>query len=437
MNDKVTLVKRDIGYMFWVLAEQVANLALPRLVLFPIAAYLIGKESFGVFSTALSVTLILGLQPQNGLGTGLLRHLPEYTENERSQLLGTTMKMCHPVMLLIVLAGILGSVLAGITKLAEWELIGCLIPLLISLYSDNQFMLILTEMRFLRQFQQRAIWITGRAIWAVITGMIGALIGGAVGLAWGFTLGNFMVYLWLRSKRDSWYKTAYNKQMATVLKGVWLQITIAGILTVSTPHLNRIILSMYHSYIVVSDLVAATSVAFIFLAPIQCFGMLILSMISKYSSIKEFSRRGKMGCLIMALLGVIVIPIIMFMVGPTILKFLYPRFGQDPLALIPVVVWIIPAGALISIVSPFVLKFASVRTMPIINSISFICTIIPAFVLIPGYKASGAAWAIVMGNSISAVIFCMVFVRLLLRGTTAVQDFANKTQTALPAEIVK
>ncbi len=428
---QVSLIKRDIGYIFWVLAEQVGYLALPRLVLFPLAAYFIGKESFGLFTTALSITLILGLQPQNGLGTGLLRHFSEYQQEQRPQILGTAMKMCHIAMLIIVLIGIIGSALAGVTKLATWQFIGCLIPLLLSMYSDNQFMLMLTEMRFLREFRQRAIWITARSALSVIGGIIGALKGGAIGLSWGFMFGNSIVYVWLRVRRDFWYKTTYDKQIATVLKSVWLQITIAGLLTVSVPHLNRIILKIFQSYEAVADLFAATSIIFIFLAPVQCFGILILSMISKYSSLKQFSYRGKMYCLAMTLVGTVVMPLFVFMAGQAIARFLYPKFGEDTLALLPIVIWMIPAGTLVSIASPFVLKFASVRTIPIINAISFIAAMVPAFILIPTYGASGAAWAIVIGNSVSAVIFCLVFIWLLFKSASIVRELENQTEVTL------
>ncbi|MFH1370573.1 MAG: hypothetical protein ABII09_04725 [Planctomycetota bacterium] len=64
-------------------AEVAATLAIPRLVLFPLAAYFIGKEQFGVFMTAMSVALILGTQMGEGLSTGLLKHLSDYPEQQR------------------------------------------------------------------------------------------------------------------------------------------------------------------------------------------------------------------------------------------------------------------------------------------------------------------------------------------------------------------
>ena len=415
LKNQLRWLKRDIGYTFWVFTEQIACLALPRLLLFPLAAYIIGKEGFGIFSTALSVTLILGIQPQNGLGTGLLRYLPDYPDEKRPQFFGTAMRMCHPAMVIIVVVGLIGTVIAGSTKLVPWKVLNCLIPLILSLYPENQFWLILTENRFLRHFRNRAMWFTLRSFSSVIFGIIGALTAGAIGLAWGFMFGNALVYIAIRLKRNHWYQTSYHRDMSIILKSVWLKITIAGILTVSIPHLNRIFLSLFHSFESVADLVAATSIVFIFLAPVQCFGMLVFSMISKYSSIKQVSSRGKTICLILLVFGVIVMPVVLFFTGPLILRILYPKFGEEPFQLLRIVVWMVPAGALISILSPFVMKFASIKTLPIINTITFVATMIPAITLIPAHAAYGASWAIVIGNSISAVIFSFVVFRLFLR----------------------
>lgn len=41
--------KRYFGYTFWVGLEAAVFVGLPRLIIFPIAAYLLGKEDFGLF----------------------------------------------------------------------------------------------------------------------------------------------------------------------------------------------------------------------------------------------------------------------------------------------------------------------------------------------------------------------------------------------------
>ena len=411
MNNK-TLIKRDIGYTFWVFAEQAAYLAVPRLVLFPVAAFIIGKQNFGVFSFALSITLILGMQPQNGLGTGLLRHLSEYGDEQRAQFLGTAMKMCHPVMLTIVSAGLGAAFIAGFTNLAEWQMLNCLIPLLILLYFENQFLLILTETRFLRQFRQRAIWVTWRSVLGLIGGVVGALIGDAIGLSWGFMLGNSVLYIFLRLRYKSWFQAPFNKEMASVLKGSWLQITIAGILTVSLLHVNRIVLGMYHSYDAVADFVAATTVIFLYLTPSYCYGVLLLSMLSQYSSINQLSKRGKTYIAVILLFGVVVLPVLMFLTGSVVTRFMFPQFGEESVNLLRILIWIIPSETIAALTRPFIYKFAPIKVIPIINALSFIIILILAFLLIPTYASKGAAWGYVLGNALTALIASLVCLQL-------------------------
>jgi O-antigen/teichoic acid export membrane protein len=418
MNDKATLIKRDIGYTFWVFTEQAAYLAVPRLLLFPIAALLIGKQSFGVFSYALSITLILGMQPQMGLSTGLLRHLSEYGEAQRAQFLGTAMKMCHPVMFTIIAVGLVASIFAGLMHIAEWQMLNCLIPLLILLYSENQFLLILTETRFLRQFRQRAIWVTWRSVLGVIGGVIGALIGGAVGLSWGFMIGNSVLYIFLRTRYKPWFQTPYSKEMAAVLKASWLQITIAGVLTVSIPHINRIVLGSYHSYDAVADFVAATTVIFLYLAPTYCFGGLILSMLSRYSSVTQLSRRGKNYFLAIMLFGVFVLPVLMYVTGPAITRFMFPQFGEESVNLLTILVWIMPSETITALTRPFIYKFAPIKIIPIINTLSFLVILVLAFLLIPKYASRGAAWGYVAGNAFISLIGSGVCIWLFLASDT-------------------
>jgi len=412
MGNKAKLVKRDIGYTFWVFAEQAAYLAIPRLLLFPLAAYVIGKENFGVFSIALSITLILGMQPQNGLATGLLRHLSEYQQKQRASFLGTAMRMSHWVMIAIVAVGLAGAVIAGLIGIVSWRLLNCLFPLIILLYFENQFLLILTETRFLRQFRLRAIWVTGRSVLAVICGLIGALLGNATGLSWGFTLGNSALCALLMFKHSARFQTPYNKQMAAVLKSVWLQITIAGILTVSIPHISRIILGAYHSYNVVADFVAATTVLFLYIAPIYCFGGLILSMLSRYSSINQLSQRGKTYYLAILLFGMIVLPGLVFLTGPTVIKFMFPQFGKESVSLLRILTWVVPSETISCLTRPFIYKFAPIKTIPIVNATTFAIILILAFLLIPHYAAKGAAWGCVIGNTLTAIIWSVVCIRL-------------------------
>jgi len=380
-------------------------LAIPRLVLFPLAAYFIGKEQFGVFMTALSLALILGTQPGDGLATGLLKHLPDYPQQQAAQFCGTALRLCRLAMGIIVVLGLFIIVIAGITKLAPLEILNCLVPLTISLYPENQFMLILTESRVHRRFRGRAMWSLLRSGGVFICGLAGAWTGGAVGLAWGFMAGNTIAYAMLRLRYRKWYKTSYNPEMARVLKTIWFQMTIAGIMTVSGPYLNRVILSIIHSYNDTADLVAATSVMFLFIVPITCLGGLFLSMISKYSSVKQFSVRGRILYLLVILFGITVMPVAFKLFGPFAVRLMFPKFGEDSVELFGILIWAIPAQTLICFSRPLVIKFAPIRVVPIINSVSMAATLLPAICLIPRYATKGAAGAVVIGSVIVGILW--------------------------------
>ncbi len=404
--------KRDFSYVFWTLGEQFAYLAIPRLILFPLAALIIGKNDFGIFSTAFSVTMIVGMQPQWGLAAGLLRFLSGYSVEDQKKLIGTSLKLSDKAIAFFILCGTIIALILGLVGLVPFEVIQCLVPLTLSLYPENQFLLLLTEARYKRDFKYRTLWVASRTLFSLLTGLIGAYLLGLSGLSWGILIGNSVAYLLLYKKNSDLYKTDYDNDMAILLKEVWLKITLAGILTVSIPHLNRVILSIFDSFESVSDFVAATSIAFLFLAPIQCFGILVMSLISSYRSIRDLSNKGKLYCLLMIAIGVIFIPVILLLCGKIIISGLYPDFGEKPYELLKIVMWIIPSGALISILNPFVLKFSSIRSIPIINTVTFIMTIIPSCIMIPSSGSQGAAYAMVIGNSAAAILYIGFIIRV-------------------------
>jgi O-antigen/teichoic acid export membrane protein len=388
-------------------ADTAATLAIPRLVLFPLAAYFIGKEQFGVFMTAMSVALILGTQMGEGLSTGLLKHLSDYPARQRMQFCGTALRMCQLVTGIIVPLILLAIAGVGIAGWTPWEILRCLIPLIISLYPENQFLLILAESRFHRKFRGRAVWSFFRTVGILIFGLIGIWAAGATGLALGFMTGNTIAYLILRLSYRDWYKTSFSPEMASVLKTIWFQVTIAGVITLSGPYLNRIILSAIHSYNDTADLVAATSVMSLFTVPTTCLGGLLLSMISKYSSVSQFSTRGKILYLLTLLFGMTGLPFALKYFGPFITHLMFPRFGNTSIGLFSILMWSIPSETLTSFTRPFVIKFAPIRLLPIINTVSMTATLLPAICLIPSYATKGAASAIVIGSITTGILWSL------------------------------
>jgi O-antigen/teichoic acid export membrane protein len=363
-----------------------------------LAAYWLGKESFGIFIYAFSITSIISIQPGNGLATGLLRHLSGYDENRRPQLCGIAMQLCHKAMVIVVAIGLLCFIAIGIAKVMIPSVIYCLIPFTLSLYPENQTHLLLTESRFRREFKGRAIWFAIRSLVNLAGGILGMMLAGLIGLAWGFMIGNFLVYAILRIKYRGWFDISYDMKMAAILKSVWLQITIAGIIAFSGPYLNRIILGGFCGFKETAEFVAAASVTYIFLAPIACISALLLSVISQYNSIRDFSRQATAQWLFMLVFGAAICPLGLMFFASGIMHLLYPAFGDESVKLLKILIWMVMSESVVNLFRPFVMKFGSVRLVPIINGISLATILVPAFCLIPTYGTVGAAWAIVIGS---------------------------------------
>ncbi|MEN6308629.1 MAG: hypothetical protein ABFD91_12830 [Anaerohalosphaeraceae bacterium] len=394
-------LRRNTNYVFWSFTEQASVMAIPRLVLWPLAAYVIGKEAFGVFVFSLAITSIVGVQPGNGLATGLLRHLSDYDSEGQKQFCGSALRLCHLAMVVLVAASLLCLIVLGGINLVSPRVLYCLIPLTLSLYPENQTHLLLTESRFYRQFRTRALWFTFRSFLNLAGGYAGAKLAGLIGLVWGFTIGNALVYGILRFLYREQFRVPYDIEMGGVLKKIWVQITIAGVIAFAGPYLNRIVLGSIHGFNDTADLVAATGVTFIFLSPITCISALLLSVISRYNSIRDVSRSARVQLLCISFLGVIVCPLGLRLFASHIIEALYPGFGEESVRLLKILVWMVMSETVVCLCRPFVMKFGSLRLVPIINSVSLVATLMPAICLIPFYRAVGAAWAIVLGSVVA------------------------------------
>ncbi len=416
MGDQVRFkwLKRDLGYVFWMFVEQASNLAIPRLILFPLVAYTIGKEEFGLYMTALSITLILGTQPQNGLATGVLRFVSDYSSEQQGKIYVTAIKLLHTALLVVILFGILSIGVIWMGNIAPFKLLICILPLLLSLYPENQIILFLTEARYLRQFKVRTQWLLMRSLCIVLFGYLGAVFWDAIGLAIGTLIGNMIVFLMLVSKRREWLKTVYDKDMAGQLKQVWFQITFAGIIAISGPYLCRIFLSYFDSFSSVGDLSAATSIVLLFLVPVTTSGGLILSMISPYAHIRDLSGSAIKRCLAVLILSLVFLPLAFYWIGPLLCDFLYPKFGQEMIQLTYILIWMIPANCLICLCRPFVIKFGHIVLVPWVNIISALVLLITALILIPSGGASGAAWSLVVGQVTMGGLWFIIFLLLLM-----------------------
>jgi len=400
--------------LFWNFLEQASPSGISRLVLFPLVAYLVGKNDFGLFATALSCTLIVGNQPGNGLAIGLLRIFSHYQGRQQNELSSTAIRMCNKFLLYFL--SIVIIVLFGVaaTGLIDKKTYLCLTFLTISLYAENEFMLILTPLRFKRKFREHALWHVGSALGVLIWGVAGCYLGGVVGLAAGMMSANFLI-CGIAAKKYFNADIDYNVEQAKALRWIWVHITIAGMLTLAGPHLNRIVLRFFGDNESVADLFVANGIAFLFIMPISNCSKLLMSMISKYKTVNEISSYVYKTLLVMMFGGMIVGMILFGLAAPLVLKLLFPGFGDRAAELFSILIWTIPANIVIAFARPLTTKFANVTWIPRINFTIFSVMLILMFSLTPHWGLKGAAWSITMGSIIAAMlrvaVFCVIYIK--------------------------
>jgi O-antigen/teichoic acid export membrane protein len=399
---------RHLGYVFWTVAESAIDLGASRLVLFPLVAYIIGAEAFGIFITAYSMIMMLGNAPAGGISMGVLRHITEYPEDEQAVFHSTAVTMCHRLMLIIAGVILLSITSAKALNLGSNSLLICLAALSVSLYADNQYEVILARLRVDRKFRQKTLWMGLRTLFFMTGGITGALLYGVKGFALGFAAGNILGFVFLRMSFNSGREL--DKNMARLLMKTWLHMTVASILNFSALYVSRIILSFFGSYTDVSDYYSATCVISIFLIPVTCGSTLLMSMLSRFKSMDELSRKAKLFCVISVVASAILFTAFIVIFGNDALKIMFPKFGDNARKLMLITNWALPFAVVFLAIRPFLVKFAPIHYVPISNGLISLGFILPAIMLIPRYGSTGAAWAFLCGTILSAVIVLAAFV---------------------------
>lgn len=399
---------RHSTYLFWNILQQFSVTGIPRLVLFPIVAYIVGKDDFGLFATAISFILIVGVHPADGLAMGLLRNLSHYQSCDQEQLVVTAVRMSRKFLFYFIFIGLIVLAAIAILGLIDKKTYLCLTFLSVSLYAENQMMLMLTPLRYKRLFKEYALWYAGDSFCVLILGIIGAYVGGIGGVAFGFMIAHWGM-CWILKKRYYQPHLGDNPEQAKVLRSVWFHITIAGMLVLAGPHLNRIVLRIYSDNESVADLFAATGIAYVFVAPVSNFSALLLSMISRYKTTRDIAGSVLKKMIGLMTAGAILEMVLFYGIAPIAMKLLFPKFGDRAEGLFDILIWMIPASVIGAFVRPLLTKFAAVAWIPRINFFVLAVMLILMFSLIPRWGIVGAAWSISVGSIFDAILRLGVF----------------------------
>ncbi len=405
-------------YVSWTVIDQFISLGVPRLILFPILAKIIGVDIFGSFVLALGTILMIGLAPSNGLIGYIIRDLVKQPEQEQALLVRTTMVLSFVTMIPIALAYIIGSRLIASTFGGD-TVVARLLPILgLFLLLTNVVETSLAAYRVRRQFARMAL----------IHGVQSTLLFLAIPLYYAMGMSGIAMAYFLAAALTlcvvAWFerdvllcRPFYCTKFAREAMRVWPALSIAAAITLSAGYLDRIFLGHWWppndpgTKAVVTTYFAAASMAALVAIPGTLLANLVLSLLGRVQQSDHLDRR----FYVLYLVGVWVSAVAVFgigwLIGPTLVLFFYPDVAQDAVLLWSLVMLGFAIFNIGTLCRPFASKFLSPAVLPVVSMISFVARVTPLFLLIPTRGAMGAAQGLVIGSTVTSSLWMGLYVK--------------------------
>ena len=403
-------LKKYTVFAVWVGLEMVLFLGLPRVILFPLAAHILGKEQFGLFIFSLGIVMVVGHAPSVGLATGVIRSMAGLGDEDRQRLVAVSLFLCRVAMLVIVALGTCVVIGLWVSGLLDRGMALCLIPLFFFLGAWNLFDLQLVRCRVERRFDVRAKWFgfLSALLFLVIPA---AIIGGAVGMSWAYGGAFCLAYavLSLRKRVAVWPNpgdTVFRK----TLTSIWLHVSVASALELSSRYVYRIMLGSFHSYADVSVFFGATNIIDLFLSPVTIIGSMLLSLLGGFVRLRDVGPRQKLLVLCAAVLICLVCVGLLMTGGRFVLQLLFPEFGDQSWTVLRGLILIVPCAVIVAFARPFVVKFGPVKLIPLLNLLVLVSHLLPGLILIPRLANKGAVLSCNIGYGLSAVLWLAALV---------------------------
>jgi O-antigen/teichoic acid export membrane protein len=380
------------------------------LVIFPIAAYLLNKEEFGRFIFSLGIVMVIGMAPSGGLSTGVIRHLADFDGRTKDLFVSTGLRLCKIVMMVILLVGFVVLAILRFFGLADPKIIQCLVPLLIMLYSWNLFEYQMVRYRIERKFALRTAWYSFLSALLFIA-IPAVILGGSIGMCWGYMFGFVVTHIILFWRRKILFrKSDYDAKLAVLLKKIWLHMSLASVLELSSRYIYRIILGIFYSYSSVTVFFGATNIIDLCMSPMGIWGRLLLSMLSGFSRLEDVGKRQRYTVLMGAISIAVGATLAVLFFGKFVLSVMFPKFANESVEILRLLVIVIPFVAVVLFSRPFVVKFGPIKFTPVLNGLTFIGHIVPAVILISKFGLKGAAISYDIGYGISAISYLVALV---------------------------
>ncbi len=405
-------------YFSWTVLDQFISMGVPRLILFPILAKIIGVDTFGSFVLALGAILMVGLAPSNGLIGYIIRDLVRQKEQDQALLVRTTMALSLAAMIPIAMIYVFGSQMIA-SAFGDDPVVARLLPILaLYLMLTNVVETSLAPYRVRRDFARMAL----------IHGVQSALLFLAIPLYYamgipGIATAHFLaatitlcIVLWL--ERDVLLrKPLFSAKFAREAMKVWPALSVAAAITLSAGYLDRIFLGHWwppsdpETKAVVTTYFAAASMAALVSIPGTLLANLILSLLGRVMSVEQLTRR----FYIRYILGVFASALAVFgiglLIGPTLVRFFYPDVAREAVGLWPFVMLGFAIFNIGTLCRPFASKFLSPTVLPVVSIINFVARLTPLFLLVPTRGAMGAAQGLVIGSFVMSLMWAGLYVK--------------------------
>jgi|GEM_PF-2746127 len=405
-------LRRLGGYAFWNAAAFALPLALDRLVIYPVLQRHLGKELFGALAWVLGVVYLPSLSAGAGFSNFLMRDLAHQTADGRSRMLRTTMTAALVIGLLTLAAGAAASFpLAGdLVRQHAWDLYA---PLYLFGLAGCLQWVVLANLRIRREFRRLFMLKVIESV--ILVTLLWAAPGRnlrVIGTIYAVSVLIPVVLNIYWSRADIGWGNWWDSSAARCMWAAYPGLVLSTLIEVSLAYAPRIALGALRGEGEVTELVAGTAVANVFVMPVSMVGGLVLSLLAGKTTFALAGRRGHLyvaASVAVALLTVFVSDIF----GRLLLSFLYAEVAPDTLKFYRWIALSNGCGAVIVLMRPVGLKYARVRTVAALSGSSLGLQGVGLAILVPRLGAAGAAQALLLSSALSMLLWLGCYLRLM------------------------
>ncbi len=419
----------------WIAVDQFGTLAVSRLLFFPLLVTYVGADAFGAYLVGLGLVNSVATTPVNGLVGYTLREYAKENEGGQRRIVRT----CFALSLLIMLP-VVAAVIVFREFLAEYceapVIAQLLIPLAIFMFLQNVVEAVAAQFMVKRDFRRLAFFhIFPQAF--LFVSLLFVSDGNVLPVAWVQLLGMAIIagVLFSQTRHILNEKPLWTPEYAKPASQAVFAMGISAFIVASAGQLDRIVIGIWWELSDVSNFFVAAGTTQLFTAVPTLISNLSQGMLGKVKDKGRFSTAFYWKYL----LGNLVVAVALFLLGAVlgdfILGILYPDLRDAALPF-----WNLALAArvifgLAITLRPFVVKFISLKRLPVIATSIAASRLIALFLLVPTRGARGAVEALVLAAVMTCLSWGVPFFYLFLRPNRILADVQTEAKEVDPHQV--